>query len=139
MMAFAFIITRSWRPAAPSDRKTKKTSRKAAAKSSLGSELLYFFGPLVVLGLVFVAAAPIKAAGMRNFDAGTDSVAACVRDLAEVSFAYNGQLAGLSVVPSVLNGASPQPGYRGRLSSFAPNTPPSVGKSVNTTKDTSTI
>src|ERR1039458_2564551 len=115
MMAFAFIITRSWRPAAPPDRKTKKTSRKAAAKSSLGSELLYFFGPLVVLGLVFVAAAPSRAAGMRNFYAGTDSVAACVRDLAEVSFAYNGQLAGLSVVPSVLNGASPQPGYRGRL------------------------
>ena len=102
-IAFAFLVVRSWRPAESLDRKAKKAARKAAVKTTPGGELLYFFGPLGLLGLAFLVMAPIESAGMQNFYAGTESVTACVRDLAEVSFAYDGRFLGLLLSTPLFN------------------------------------
>jgi hypothetical protein len=80
-----------------SKKKRKKTQKRSAAAAVGGpSEALHFVLPLLLFGLVYFLAAPVAAANMQNFYVGTDSAIASLRDLTEVSFAYNDQAASIA-------------------------------------------
>jgi len=81
--------------ATASKKKRRKTPNPPETAMGDTREPLHFIVPLLLFGFAYFLAAPIETASMQNFYAGTDSLAASARNLAEASFAYSDGAASL--------------------------------------------
>jgi hypothetical protein len=109
--AFGAWISRP-RAAAAQPAKTKARKKREPEHAGRFRDVTHFAIPICCLAVVYFLAAPVQTARLQNFYVGTASAWESLRNLMEVSFAYNrpnppaGLLIGLAIVMAVLIGAA---------------------------------